>query len=158
VSASWASGSYQHVSHRPALNTSKTYTEGAAPPPLGTGSPTTATGHGESSGSKLPPGGAWELVDPVVEEVEVVPPIRAGKEAIREDVDAILRGMPIQLFYFTWLINRSSTTTILASLVKLGPFNTNNGTHKPIIRLPIPGQYPSIIFIELFEPVHRPVA
>jgi hypothetical protein len=34
-------------------------------------------------------------VDPVVEEVEVVPPIRAGKEAIREDVDAILRGMPV---------------------------------------------------------------
>jgi len=81
------------------LNTSKTYTEGAAPPPLGTGSPATATGHGESSGSKLPPGGAWELVDPVVEEEEVVQPMRAGKEAIREDMDAILRGMAVLLCY-----------------------------------------------------------
>ena len=99
VAGSWASGSYQHVSHRPALNTSKTYTEGATPPPLGTGSPATAGGHGESSGSRLPPGGAWELVDPVVEEEEMVPPVRAGKEAIREDVDAILRGMPLVLSY-----------------------------------------------------------
>jgi hypothetical protein len=75
------------------LNSSKTYTEGAIPPPPGTASPTTATGNADSSGSKLPPGGAWELVDPVVEEEEMVPPARAGKEAIREDANDILRGM-----------------------------------------------------------------
>jgi hypothetical protein len=48
---------------------------------------------GEASGSKLPPGGAWELVDPVVEDAEDMPPIKAGKEAIREDANEILRGM-----------------------------------------------------------------
>jgi hypothetical protein len=90
VAASWASGSYQHISHRPTLATSKTYTEGATPPPPGTASPTTM---GEASGSKLPPGGAWELVDPVVEDAEDMPPIKAGKEAIREDANEILRGM-----------------------------------------------------------------
>lgn len=98
VAASWAFGSYQHVSHRPVLNTSKTYTEGAIPPAPGTASPTTSKGFGESSGSKLPPGGAWELVDPVVdEEDEVVPPIRAGKEAIRDDVNDILRGRSLMV-------------------------------------------------------------
>jgi hypothetical protein len=92
VAASWASGSYQHISHRPMLNTSKTYTEGAIPPPLGTASPS-GTGQGESSGSRLPPGGAWELVDPVVEEEEdLAPPPKAGKEAIRQDANEILRG------------------------------------------------------------------
>jgi hypothetical protein len=47
---------------------------------------------GEASGSRLPPGGAWELVDPVVEEQEIGLPVRAGKEAIREDANDILRG------------------------------------------------------------------
>lgn len=91
VAASWASGSYQHISHRPAFNTSKTYTEGAIPPPPGTASLGDAD-QGKSSVSALPPGGAWELVDPVVEEEYSAPPPKAGKEAIREDADEILRG------------------------------------------------------------------
>lgn len=89
VAGSWASGSYQHITHRPVLASSKTYTEGAVPPPPGTSSPSTA----EASGSRLPPGGAWELVDSVVEEPEDMPPIKAGKEAIREDANEILRGI-----------------------------------------------------------------
>jgi hypothetical protein len=47
---------------------------------------------GQASGSRLPPGGAWELVDPVVEEQEARLPVRVGKEAIREDANDILRG------------------------------------------------------------------
>lgn len=115
VAASWASGSYQHISHRPALNTAKTYTEGATPPTPGTASPTTATGNGESSGSKLPPGGAWELVEPVVEEDEAPPP-RAGKEAIREDVDAILRGMYSFTTYYPSIYQYSDPLQLLSSL------------------------------------------
>jgi hypothetical protein len=92
VAASWASGSYQHVSHRPSLATAKTYTEGAIPPAPGTATATGSFGNGESSGSKLPPGGAWELIDPVVEEDQVELPAKVGKEAIREDANDILRG------------------------------------------------------------------
>ena len=157
VAASWASGSYQHVSHRPAFNTAKTYTEGAVPPTPGTGSPTTTMVHGESSVSRLPPGGAWELVDPVVEEEEVILPVRAGKEAIREDADAILRGTSFKLSYSAGLTDRSSTTPLLPTLVQLGPLDTNDGTHKPIIRLPVPGQHPSIIFIKLFDVIQHAI-
>jgi hypothetical protein len=156
VAASWASGSYQHVSHRPVLTTSKTYTEGAIPPPPGTASPTTATGHGESSGSKLPPGGAWELVDPVVEDDEVAPPLRAGKEAIREDVDAILRGSFHPIFFVT-LTNRPFTTTIFLAYLKLGALDTYNNNNQPFFRLSVFGQYSSTFLIKLFKPSHRPV-
>ncbi|ORY25082.1 rab-GTPase-TBC domain-domain-containing protein [Naematelia encephala] len=110
VAASWASTSYQHVSHpsastsssRPALVGSKTFTGGAAPPLPGTsngaGSPTLYKSPSDRpSGSKLPPGGAWEIVEEsdVRIEEEVVP-VKAGKESVREDVEDILRD-PLQL-------------------------------------------------------------
>lgn len=93
VAASWASGSYQHVSHRPPLSTSKTFTEGAAPPPPGTGLTSEVVPERTSSGSRLPPGGAWEIVDSVNDESEMRIPIKVGKEAIRENVDDILKGL-----------------------------------------------------------------
>lgn len=92
VAASWASGSYQHVSYRPPLSTSKTFTEGATPPPPGTTIYPDMSSASIPSGSRLPPGGAWELVDPVQEEQERPVPIKVGKEAIRENVDDILKG------------------------------------------------------------------
>lgn len=94
VAASWASGSYQHVSHRPPLSASKTYTEGAPPPPPGTAihSEPMEASSTSASGSRLPPGGAWEIIEPVQEEKEVAIPAKVGKEAIRENVDDILKG------------------------------------------------------------------
>jgi len=124
VAASWASGSYQHVSHRPALTSSKTYTEGAMPPPPGTGSPH-ATGQGESMESRLPPGGAWELVDPVVE--DEAPPVRSGKEAIREDVEAILRGM--------WRVGSRADGQILCNYYRLCISRPHHQHQRPQTRL-----------------------
>jgi hypothetical protein len=89
VSTSWASTSYQHVSHpsppsRPALGSSKTYTGGAVPPKPGTVS--------NGSTSKLPPGGAWEIVEAT--EVQVQEPCleKIGESAVREDLEDVLRG------------------------------------------------------------------
>ncbi|GFZ52006.1 GTPase-activating protein [Saitozyma sp. JCM 24511] len=110
ISSSWAS-SFQHVSlnsspSRPALPSSKTYTEGAPPPQPGTslatstnGSPATATRGATGAGaSKLPPGGAWEIVESRDCELgeEVVSPPKVGPEVVRSDVDEILRD-PLQL-------------------------------------------------------------
>lgn len=114
VAASWASTSFQHVSHpssssppssnlRPALNTSKTYTDGAVPPAPGTTVKFANGASGSSNGasSKLPPGGAWEIVEPselnelhqpTNAEQEEVQGVKVGKEAIREDIDDVLRG------------------------------------------------------------------
>lgn len=111
ISSSWAS-SFQHVSlnsspSRPALPSSKTYTEGAPPPQPGTslatstnGSPATATRGATGAGaSKLPPGGAWEIVESRDCELgeEVVSPPKVGPEAVRSDVDEILRGARARL-------------------------------------------------------------
>jgi hypothetical protein len=102
VSSSWAS-SFQHVSHpsstsphRPVLPSAKTYTNGAPPPQPGTVLPgTLGSGSDARSGgtAKLPPGGAWELVEPddVTEKV-VQEPVRKGKEAVRQDADDVLNG------------------------------------------------------------------
>ncbi|WVF65923.1 hypothetical protein IAT40_000661 [Kwoniella sp. CBS 6097] len=103
IASSWASTSYHHVSPpsptRPGLISTKTYSEGTVPPPPGTAlpdSPSRARGEG-ANGSKLPPGGAWEIVEPAeLREEEVAPPAKAGKEAVREDVEDILRD-PLQL-------------------------------------------------------------
>ncbi|WWC85824.1 uncharacterized protein L201_000691 [Kwoniella dendrophila CBS 6074] len=109
---SWqTTNSYHHVSPpspiistnkttRPNYTTSKTFTEGTQPPPIGTAlSPTT----GISSKSKLPPGGAWEIVEsseiPEQDEAdsdnESVPE-KSGKEAVKDDVEDILKD-PLQL-------------------------------------------------------------
>ncbi|OCF31195.1 tbc1 domain family protein [Kwoniella heveanensis BCC8398] len=103
VSSSWASTSYHHVSPplptRPALVPAKTYSEGTVPPPPGTvlpESPSKARGE-RANGSKLPPGGAWEIVEPAeLREEEIAPPAKVGKEAVREDVEDILKD-PLQL-------------------------------------------------------------
>ena len=114
VAASWASNSYQHISNppssppqtvpeerespkRPQFASSKTYTEGVKPPAPGTnGVGTSGSGHGEvASGSKsaLPPGGAWEMVEPSdIRDQGPVKPVVAGREAVRADVDDILNG------------------------------------------------------------------
>lgn len=96
---SWSS-SFQHVQapipspgSRPLLNSSKTYTEGATPPAPGTAVNGTASG---GLKTRLPPGGAWELVEP--SEAADTPPqkLETGAEAVRRDVHDILTGV------YTW--------------------------------------------------------
>jgi hypothetical protein len=99
ASASWSSG-FQHVEPpdsssppvivRPILATSKTYTDGAQPPLPGTAM-YSALGNGNGA-KKLPPGGAWELVDGAEAEPVVVPAEKVGKEAVRDNVEDVLRG------------------------------------------------------------------
>lgn len=107
IAASWASTSYTHVTYpnssptRPALPQSKTFTEGVAPPAPGTSAINGALrshGHGHAGGSRLPPGGAWEIVEPeeIIEEEQE--PIKTGKEAVRVDVENILRD-PLELLH-----------------------------------------------------------
>jgi len=88
VAASWASTSYQHIlaPSRPTMVAAKTYTDGVVLPSPGT------VVNGRSG--KLPPGGAWEIVESAdVREAEAVGPIKVGKEAVREDVEEILKGV-----------------------------------------------------------------
>ena len=95
IAASWASASYQYITapsppHRPVIITSKTYTDGAPPPPPGT----LLNGSTKNTGAKLPPGGAWEVVETaeVKGEEKMEEPVKIGREAVREDVENILRG------------------------------------------------------------------
>ncbi|EIW73335.1 hypothetical protein TREMEDRAFT_70952 [Tremella mesenterica DSM 1558] len=106
VAASWASTSYHHVSkpsssspQRPNFQTSKTITEGVPLPEPGTilngnGSQRSSTG----KTSKLPPGGAWEIVERNdVEAVQAsIPPPKVGKEALRENMVDIMND-PLEL-------------------------------------------------------------
>jgi len=96
IAASWASTSYQHISapsppKRPGITTSKTYTDGAPPPAPGT---VINGSNGLGGVARLPPGGAWEIVgtSDVREGEEEVEVVKVGKEAVREDVEDILRG------------------------------------------------------------------
>ena len=108
IAASWASTSYHHVAsspssspasvHRPQLSSSKTFTDGVTPPQPGTHVRNEAGSHGSGSKPCLPPGGAWEMVEPAdIKEELPVKPVVAGKEAVREDVEDILRGQPPSL-------------------------------------------------------------
>lgn len=107
VAASWTSGSFQHVTlsgssdhpphSRPTLPTSKTYADATTAPPPGTFLPSSSQSkhahpatNGESSWSKLPPGGSWEIVEEAELRDEPVEVIKAGKEALRVDIDDIL--------------------------------------------------------------------
>ena len=104
ISSSWASASYHHVPsspasttspaslHRPQLSSSKSFTDGATPPAPGTHLENDHKRNGSASRS-LPPGGAWEIVEPAELKEEVPePPAVAGKEAVREDIEEILKG------------------------------------------------------------------
>jgi hypothetical protein len=92
---SWSS-SFQHVQapipspgSRPHLSSSKTYTEGAVPPAPGT----TVNGTASSgTTTKLPPGGAWEMVEP--SEATDTPPQgqETGAEVVKADMRDILAG------------------------------------------------------------------
>lgn len=107
IAASWTSTSYSHVAYpnssptRPVLPQSKTFTEGVAPPTPGTSAMDGALrpyDHVHTGGSRLPPGGAWEIVEPeeiIEEEPELV---KTGKEAVRVDVENILRD-PLELLH-----------------------------------------------------------
>ncbi|WWC58139.1 uncharacterized protein I303_100674 [Kwoniella dejecticola CBS 10117] len=108
VVGSWASTSYHHISPpspiktlRPNLTTSKTFTEGTMPPPPGTSSNVHSHPHSGPSGSRLPPGGAWEIVETAeipedeLDDENEMPPIM-GKEAVKDDVEDILKD-PLQL-------------------------------------------------------------
>ncbi|KAL7418708.1 GTPase-activating protein [Cryptotrichosporon argae] len=89
ISASWASASFHHVTppSRPTISASKTYAPGTAPAPGGVVAPP----------SRLPPGGAWEIVESADAEASEVPaPAKVGKEAIRDDVEDVLKD-PLQL-------------------------------------------------------------
>ena len=103
VAASWASGSYQHISYpsslshnplqRPVLITSKTYAEPTTAPPPGTSLSPSHVSDIKESASKLPPGGSWEIVDQAeLKEPEKAEPATAGKEALRGDMEDILNG------------------------------------------------------------------
>ncbi|WWC66823.1 uncharacterized protein I206_100730 [Kwoniella pini CBS 10737] len=107
IAGSWTSTSYHHISPpspiktlRPNLSTSKTFSEGTIPPPPGTSS-ISSNSHAGSSGSKLPPGGAWEIVESSevgedeLDNPQIMPRI-VGKEAVKDDVEDILRD-PLQL-------------------------------------------------------------
>ncbi|WVR03599.1 hypothetical protein IAU60_000591 [Kwoniella sp. DSM 27419] len=105
AASSWASASFQHVTPpspaRPALVSSKTVTEGVVPPAPGTSSSVSPDRMKHSavngSGSRLPPGGAWEIVETTeVTQEEVVVPEKVGKEAVREDVEDVVRD-PLHL-------------------------------------------------------------
>lgn len=146
IAASWASGSYQHVSHRPTLSASKTYTEGAPPPPPGTAvhSEPMEPSSTSASGSRLPPGGAWEIIEPVHEVKEVVVPVKVGKEAIRDNVDDILKGQSrLVVGEYGYVIDGraddlrpSPAVSVSTSLIVSAP-NTDLGTYQPIFGFPI---------------------
>ena len=95
VAASWASTSYHHVSTpspplRPGFIGAKTYSDGTNPPAPGT------LNGGGFGGAKLPPGGAWEIVESSeIREEEEVDLVKVGKEAVRVDVEDILNGETI---------------------------------------------------------------
>ncbi|KAK4685873.1 TBC1 domain family member 2, partial [Tremellales sp. Uapishka_1] len=101
ISASWQS-SFQHVSletspnkYRPNLQASKSYSNGIATLP-GTAAAVRLDEDTQKT-TRLPPGGAWEIVEPEEGEEKVKrEPAKTGKEAVREDVDDILRGRHIQ--------------------------------------------------------------
>ncbi|KAI9635757.1 rab-GTPase-TBC domain-containing protein [Dioszegia hungarica] len=101
ASTSWSSG-FQHVEPpdsssppvivRPILSSAKTCTEGASLPAPG------LVMAAKAPGAKLPPGGAWELVDGAeAEPVVAIPVEKVGAEAVREDVEDVLRADPLQL-------------------------------------------------------------
>lgn len=98
VASSWAPTSYQHVSppQRLGIVNTNTYSEGATPPAPGTTTTTGLNGNGTGSGgAKLPPGGAWEIVETAEIELkddEVAAPVKVGTEAVRQDVEEILNG------------------------------------------------------------------
>ena len=103
VAASWTSTSYHHVPsspssspasvHRPQLSSSKTYTDGVSPPEPGTHVRNGKGSRRNDSKLNLPPGGAWEMVEPAdIKEELPIKQVVAGKEAVREDVEDILRG------------------------------------------------------------------
>lgn len=102
VSGSWAS-SFQHVSHPSSSSPhravpTKPSTSKSSPSAIGSSlvpTPTMPMSVLPDVGgkSKLPPGGAWEIVEPS----EVIEPVpvevkKVGKEALREDIEDILRG------------------------------------------------------------------
>ncbi|WVQ76188.1 hypothetical protein IAR50_005850 [Cryptococcus sp. DSM 104548] len=99
IAGSWASTSYTHVGYpstsptRPTLQQAKTYSEGTSGPAPGTGAsgPRASSSGPGVGGSKLPPGGAWEIVEADEVEEDVIP-VKVGKEAVREDVEDILKG------------------------------------------------------------------
>ncbi|WVQ62652.1 uncharacterized protein L199_000799 [Kwoniella botswanensis] len=111
VIGSWNSNSYHHVSPpspikpttsgRPNLQTAKTFSEGTIPPIPGTSVP---EGRHNAAGSvprsKLPPGGAWEIVEQSEireqDEEDTRLPEQVGKEAVKDDVEDILKD-PLQL-------------------------------------------------------------
>jgi hypothetical protein len=79
---------------RPGLLMHKTYADATTAPEPGTAAMHGASGAGGTGRtSKLPPGGSWEIVEEaeLKEEapVDIAPP---GKEAVRQDVEDILRG------------------------------------------------------------------
>lgn len=67
----------------------KTYTEGAAPPEPGTA----VNEQGSNTKTKLPPGGAWEMVEPGEANDTPLRKQEAGPEVVRANVHDILTGM-----------------------------------------------------------------
>ncbi|TYJ54767.1 hypothetical protein B9479_004523 [Cryptococcus floricola] len=116
IAGSWASTSYTHVGYpstsptRPTLQQSKTYSEGTSGPAPGTGGngPRASSSGPGVGGSKLPPGGAWEIVEADEVEEEVIP-VKVGKEAVREDVEDILKD-PLELLQSLCLDPTSPTS------------------------------------------------
>lgn len=153
VAASWASGSYQHVAHRPPLAASKTFTEGTTPPPPGTATSPKIISTSVASGSRLPPGGAWEMVEPLQEEREIEMPVKVGKEAIRENVDDILKGQPLHRGRYG---TQTESHQILYSCCHLCVSRLRLQRH---LRRPLPTHLPSFhSCLRMRDLPHRPLA
>nr|ODN87621.1 tbc1 domain family protein [Cryptococcus depauperatus CBS 7841] len=100
---------------RPHLMQSKTYSEGLPPPPPGTllynNGLSSTMSESLAVHARLPPGGAWELVEPEeVEEQGLKPTRKAGEEAIRKDVENILRD-PLELLQSLALASPTSAVS-----------------------------------------------
>lgn len=113
VVASWNSNSYTHINHptlntpsppsipRPQLQSIKTYNDATTAPTPGTGvlhestgqSGNGTKGQGGGGGSKLPPGGSWEIVEEAELRDEVPKDLaKPGKEVVRSDFEEILNS------------------------------------------------------------------
>ena len=97
---------------RPGMLTHKTYADATTAPEPGTAAIHAASGAGSAGRtSKLPPGGSWEIVEEAELKQEVPVDILAqpGKEAVRTDVEDILRGeLALYLTHQTREANRQT--------------------------------------------------
>lgn len=101
ISTSWVSASYHPTPAKgtpPSVMASAHAGQPAPRAVVGASPPTATEAPGENGAArphppKLPPGGAWEIVETAeAEESQFLPGESAGSEALRSDCDEVLRG------------------------------------------------------------------